>query len=50
MNPSHVLLFCVFGFWVERASSHGSHDDEDFDPDAPIENKLNKRGFVMNKE
>ena len=45
-----VLYACVATLLMSRTcESHGDHDEE-FDPDAPPENRLNKDGFINNKE
>ena len=45
-----VVYACVATLLMFRTcDSHGNHDDE-FDPDAPPENRLNRDGFINNKE
>ena len=44
-----VLYACVATLLMFRTcDSHGDHDE--FDPDAPPENRLNRDGFINNKE
>ena len=49
MVPRSALLASLLALLAFRLSkSHGDH--EEFDPDAPPENKFKKEGFVSDKE
>ncbi len=46
-----MKLLCVLLVvaWLGGAECHEHHDDDDYDPNAPPENKLNREGFVRDK-